>query len=102
MTMTMTKLPIVLNRKYNIVNVKYIKSDLSNKFFKQCFIECIESKEKPEILFEILKNNMFMLNEYERKYYSMMYLSYLKSLNLINRQILMNFDYHLKHSNFLD
>lgn len=92
------QLPIILNRKYNIFNVKYIKSETSHKYLKQYFYESIESKENPEILFEIFKNNMFMLDNTERIYYSMMYLMYIKSLKKINKQIVMNFDYHLKVS----
>jgi hypothetical protein len=87
---------LLLNRKYNIFNVPCVKNEPCHKFFNNCFYECIESKENPEILFEILKNNMFMLDDYERIYYSMMYLMYLNSLKKINNQIVMNFDYHLK------
>lgn len=86
---------IILNHKYNIFNVPCVR--VSQKFlFNQCFMECIQSKENPEILFDIFKNNMFMLDDYERIYYSMMYLMYLYSLKKINNQIIMNFDYHLK------
>lgn len=89
---------VILNRKYNIFNVKYIK--MSEKYlFKKCFAECIESNENSEILFDIFKNNMFMLDDYERIYYSMMYLMYLNSLKKINNQIVLNFDYHLKVKN---
>ena len=86
---------VILNRKYNIFNVPCVKNETCHNFFKNYFYECIESKENPEILFEIFKNNMFMLNDHERIYYSMMYLMYLNSLKKINNQIVMNFDYHL-------
>ena len=36
------QLPIILNRKYNIFNVKYIKSETSHKYLKQYFYESIE------------------------------------------------------------
>lgn len=87
---------VILNRKYNIFNVKYIKSEESHKYFNECFTKCIESKTNPEILLEIFKNNMFMLDQNERIYYSMLYLMYINSLKKINNQIVMNFDYHLK------
>ena len=54
------QLPIILNRKYNIFNVPCVKNETCHKFFKNCFYECIESKENPEILLEIFKNKTFL------------------------------------------
>ena len=90
---------IILNRKYNIFNVKYIQSEKSYEFFKECFTQSIESKENPEKLLEIFKNNMFMLNENERMNYTMDYIVYMNLLKKCTKQILINFDYHLNVPN---
>lgn len=93
---------VVLNKKYDVYKSEYHHNQYAHKFFDRAFKDLTKEKslENADTLWIIFQNNIFMLDNIERFYYTIDYIKYLTRIDNFRfkpafYQIVMNIDYHI-------